>query len=382
MLRSIIIISIILRCSLSFAEGINILKPNNISDIESSIVCRGCHDRMYDEWMDSMHVNSTPSRDPIVGAFYKYFSENKFDTGKCDSCHSPLSALYPEELEKGSSEIFDEGINCVFCHSVYEKVSDRDKLHGTDYFLLNFLNGYTGPLKAERTKFHDAKYKPIFRSVEFCAGCHQEGEVDFSLNGKTNLLCQECHMPAKRNEKSANTAKNKRKVVYSHSFIGGHTKTLVGKTAKVSGEAELKDSKTLVNIYVVNSTTHAIPTGYPLREMYLKMTGLNETGEAVWSNFKTNPYGEDPQSYFALVLPKGEEVFAHYAKDVKTVKDLRLGPTGTRLLSYIIPSNEIKVLKVKLFYRLLPRTVIKKLKMEESMVPEISVLEETIQVKQ
>lgn len=382
MLRLIIIVSILLKSSFLFAEGINVIKPNNFSDIDSSIICQGCHDRIYDEWSNSMHANSIPSRDPIVGAFYKYLSENKVDTRKCDKCHSPVLSLYPDEEKNEAAGIFEEGITCVFCHSVYEKASDRNQVYGTNYFQLNFVNGFTGPTNIRhQTKYHETRYAPIFRTVEFCVGCHQEGEGDFSLKGKTNLLCQTCHMPSQQNEKSATTSQE-REVVYRHSFMGGHSEPFLGKTAKVSGEAERRDRKTTVNIYVANSTTHTIPTGYPLREMYLKVTGFNEKNEVVWSNFKKDPYGEDPQSYLGLVLPKGEEALAHYVKDVKPVKDLRLGPRGTRLLSYEIASDKINVIKVKLIYRLLSRTVTQKLKIEESLVPEISVLEETMLVKQ
>lgn len=376
---AILAASLFLSIDVSLALESDIIKPQDITDLNLSVICQACHERIYDEWSQSMHSKSIPTKDPIVGGFYKYLEARKIDTGRCGKCHDPFHILYPNEPES-RRDIFAEGVNCVFCHSVRQRQGGPEQRHGIDAFKLDFVNGLAGPTEVTQTRFHDTACVPIFRTVEFCAGCHQEGESDYGAKAKTQLQCQYCHMPSKQQQKSASASKARDKV-FRHYFEGGHSGDLLGMTAMISGEATRKEGKSLLNISVENSASHSIPTGFPLRAIYLKVTALNKDKEAVWSNYKKDPFLEDPKGYFALILPKGEELPAHYAKDVKPLADQRLGGMAVRELSYESASPGITAFKVQLYYRLLPKNIIKDLKLDESLAPEVLMVEEIFPVK-
>lgn len=361
-----------------FAENTFIIKPPKSSDIDLSTACGTdkCHTRIYREWSNTMHAQSTPAKDSLLKVFYNYLSNKNYDTKKCDKCHAPLRAIYHDESDK-NTELFNEGVNCIFCHSINGKMSGQN--YGIDYFKLDFLKARTGPHKTDKNNVHDTEFIGMFRKVEICEGCHQEGEADYNIRGKKKLPCQQCHMPSKKKMRSAEMGEVRDKV-FRHLFEGGHSKLILSMTAIISGEARKQGGKTIIDITLENSAHHSLPIGFPLRAIYMKVIALNKKNEPVWSNYKKRPYKEDPGSYFALIFPEKEEVYAHahWAKKIKPIKDTRLKPRGARQFSYEVPSDKVDSFQVQLYYRLLTETVIKKMKIDESLAPEVLMFEETI----
>ncbi len=354
-----------------------ISKPPESSGLPSSASCgtEDCHTRIFKEWSKTMHSQSSPQKDPLVKAFYGYLAKENYDTGECDVCHVPMRSVYSKEKEKNSA-FFDEGVNCVFCHSIYGKTAEGGK--GLHYYHLDFLKPLTGPTKTGK-EAHDAEFIGMFKKVDICAGCHQNGEMEYATKGKTKSPCQQCHMPSKKKLKSADMGKVREKV-HRHLFEGGHSELLLSMAVIVSGEARRDGGKTIVVITLENPSLHPIPIGFPLRAIYMKVVGLDENEEPVWTNYQANPKKEAADAYFALFFPEEDEVYVHCVKDIKPVKDTRLQASSTREFSLEVPSEKIETLQVQLFYRLLPETILKKLNVDEAHAPEVLMLEETIYV--
>ncbi|MBI5185363.1 MAG: hypothetical protein HZA01_06510 [Nitrospinae bacterium] len=379
-MKKIFLFSHVLACVLSLtvsasAGESSIAKPEKGSALSTSKDCGECHKRIHQEWSGTMHASSTPEKDPLVKAFYGYLAAEKFDVKKCDKCHVPFRALYPDEDNKDLSQ---EGVNCVFCHSVHGK-ADSGK-QGIDYYKLDFLKSVTGPSQGDAKKAaHDAQFIGLFRHVDICSGCHQSGEADYYHAGESQAVCQQCHMPTKQKETVAEDGKVRDKV-YRHLFEGGHSEDLLSMAAIISGEAKKSGGKTSVKLSLENSALHPIPGGFPLRAIYVKLTGLDAKGKEVWSNYAKDPRKEDPKGYFALAFPEAEEVYAHYAKEIKPSGDTRIKATEAKELAYEIPSDKVESVRVRLFYRPLPETVLKKLRIDPGLAPETLMMEETIAV--
>lgn len=375
----IFIFALVLFLNAAHAGEPNIINPVNSSGIDPSSHCGSCHERNYEEWSNTMHAKSSSTGDPLVAAFYEYLSAKKLDTDECDKCHAPLRSIFNK---KGATpEIVREGVNCVLCHSIYGRVPGNNQGHGVDYFMVDFTKAKTGPTGGEKGQnVHPAEFISLFKSVYLCGGCHQEGEADYIIEGESRLLCQNCHMPSKQTQPAVKGGKMREKV-YRHLFEGGHSETLLGMSAIVNGKAVRSGGKTIIDLNIENSAFHTIPTGFPLRSIYMKIEGLDKNGAVVWTNYKKDPYSEDAKCYFALVFPGNSGLYAHYAGKMKPVKDQRLKPREVRNFAYEATSDKIVSFKVQLFYRLLPKSVMEELKINAKDVPETLMLEEVIPVE-
>ncbi len=359
------------------AEKSAVVKPQKSIALGTPETCGACHTRILQEWSGAMHAKADPEKDPIVGAYYKYFSEKKIDTGKCDKCHAPIRALYPVET-KGNMELKKAGVNCIFCHSIYGK--NPGEKHGIDFYKLDLLKSPAGASKnKEKEEAHNAEFVGIFKHVDICAGCHQGGETDYYAKGKPKTLCQQCHMPTKKNMKLADDGPVREKV-YRHLFEGGHSETLLNLAASVEGGARKENDKTILNLSVENFAVHDIPAGFPLRAIYLKVVGLDKNQKPVWSNYEKDPKTEDPSGYFALHFQEEDEPYVHYVKDVKPIKDTRLKASAIEELTYEVPSDKVETFQVRLYYRLLPKSVIQKLEIEGEFPRETLMFEATVYV--
>ncbi len=357
------------------AEKSDLVKPEKSLDLDTPVDCGECHKRIYEEWVGTMHAHSTPAKNPMVKAYYDFLLKENYDTSKCDKCHVPFRALYPEEKDK-NAKLFMDGVSCLFCHSVHGKNSGDNQ--GIDYYKLDFFKPITGPTKTDKSA-HDSKFLGLYKHVDICSGCHQSGEAEYYAEGKSKSLCQQCHMPSMRKVKSAKNGPVREKV-YQHLFEGGHSPILLSMAAIIEGKAQKKDGKTILHLKLENLSLHRIPIGFPLRAIYVKVTALDENDNPIWSNYKEHPKNEDPKSYFALSYPEEEAVYVHFVKNIKPIKDTRLEAASIKKLSYDVSSDKIAAFQVKLFYRLLPESVQKKLNMDEAVAQETLMSEETITI--
>jgi len=334
----------------AYAGDGNAVLPSKSSDIDSASQCGMCHKRIFEEWSGSMHAHATSEKDPIVGAFYSFLGKEGYDLKKCDKCHAPFKAMYSDDPANTPKHAVD-GVGCPFCHAIRGKVPDFDNKFGTDYFQLDFSTGLSGPRDYEKKGYHTIKGVEMFWHVDICAGCHKDGESVYYKAGNGHKPCQLCHMPYKKNVKIARMGKVREKG-FRHLFEGGHSEYLLGLAVGVSGLAEKADGKTVVNITLEGGARHKTPVGFPLRQMYMKVTALDDGGNTVWSNYKSDPLKEDPQSFLARQFSEKDELYAHHVKDVKPVKDQSLSPAVSKEFTYRVSSDKVASFQVHIYYRL------------------------------
>lgn len=129
--------------------------------------CADCHKAIYDSWKKSRHSISWTSKTYIEA------SENHTKE-KCLACHIPESV----QGEKPSSRLDrrDEGIYCVSCH-----------------FINNKMNGPYDLVSPP----HPTYRNPDYVRSNFCGSCHQKTFKEWQA-AKVEDTCQNCHMPRKK----------------------------------------------------------------------------------------------------------------------------------------------------------------------------------------
>lgn len=153
--------------------------------------CKNCHQAEYEDWSRSKH------REAFTNAhFQEGFQLEKSD--RCVYCHAPLQVQLDEYHGKSKTQLLDEGVNCAACHI-------RDG---------KFWSG-----KEASDLWHTTEKHDLFKSAQFCAGCHQFN-LDHTVNGQADITelsaqntyreweiykerggtqtCQNCHMPGGR----------------------------------------------------------------------------------------------------------------------------------------------------------------------------------------
>lgn len=351
----------------------------DIDTLGDAVTCgsKGCHTRIRKEWASTMHASSTADKDPLIKAFYNYLDERDVDTDKCNSCHSPLKAIYKDTKEH---PIFNEGVTCVFCHSVYGLNNVTPGI-GHQYYKFDLSKSAASPYRPSSEAAHDTDFIGLFRSVDICAGCHREGETDFIVTNKRKMICQSCHMPSKKNSRSADDSEPKEKV-YRHLFEGGHSQELLSLAVTLHNEStEVVDGKTILNLTLESGAYHAIPTGFPFRSIYVSVVAKNDRDEIIWQNYKESPYSEDPGSFFGRVYKADEEIYAHHVKPLKPIWIQQLPPKEAFPLSYEVSSADVAYFEVKVFYRLLSDRIIKTLNLPSDSAPETLMVEGTVYVE-
>ncbi|TGM85525.1 multiheme c-type cytochrome [Leptospira licerasiae] len=173
--------------------------------------CGSCHLQQFGSWKSTLHSRATGPgflwQLPRIG---KHGSEN------CMNCHSPnpevksllMSRLGWGEVSgsdwKSGSE--ENGVQCASCHLRKGKVYGpfpKDGGNGRIFQNLNIPHQGFIPKKE-------------FEESEFCKNCHQSPETSKQVNGKflmdtygqwrrsefarSNVQCQNCHMPDRKHE--------------------------------------------------------------------------------------------------------------------------------------------------------------------------------------
>ncbi len=155
-----------------------------------SASCGACHPQPYTAWQRSLHAQAfSPGLAAQLAAFTR---EEQKD---CLRCHAPREEQQSEWLARKLSAKID-GVDCAACH-----VRGGVRL---------------GPKTVDSTPHGRVEANTLFTRSEFCAGCHQFGPDDLTLQGKPlentyeewkasryareNVSCQRCHMPDARHE--------------------------------------------------------------------------------------------------------------------------------------------------------------------------------------
>ena len=266
--------------------------------------CGSCHVERLKDWSGSLHSKSVgPGLDGQFEARWK----PGFATS-CYQCHAP--AMEQSEVVR----TFDGGQ--FVDNPSYDK---KLRSHGVTCAACHLRNGTVhGPRKPsvadhESAGIHKTKELPLFKSSEFCKGCHQLDrgpslngnmfvntytEWKESSYGKKNITCQSCHMPDGR-----------------HLFRGIHDPEMTR-----SG-LEFKVSGTTLTIKSVN-IGHMFPT-YVTPVVIVQAHQVDEAGKLIKESEKREFIGR------AVTLNLQTENF-----------DTRIKPGETFTFNYDIPKKE------------------------------------------
>jgi len=258
-----------------------LLANDKVHDFAKNIKCKECHSQIYNEYKNSMHLNSIPQKDPIHGAVWKRHPHNKKqERYSCGKCHTPAANNLDKMKTKGQKALPDEtnithleGIACAYCHRI-EKI-EKDKKSNTNIISPKEKN-YFGTLKNHlKSPFHkiSTNSNQLMKNGNVCIGCHSHKANKFGLNVcSTNISnemdgtnCVSCHMPKVEGSVSD---MSKEKTHAFHGFAGSHFHSkLLQKYLKISILKEINDF--IVNID--NQSSHSLLL-HPLRVAVLKVS--------------------------------------------------------------------------------------------------------------
>lgn len=374
----------------------------------SSEVCETCHQEIYKQWRGSMHAQSTALSDPIHGAFYRqevgdptvegvlHQKSGKFPL--CLQCHAP-NAARDQTTKLDALPAYSEGVNCVACHTLahYKGIEDAQgkiRYGLASYELADSIQAPVGfPHKLEQLIAADDPFggaasasatdqkpnphlgepvdmngkripalametNPIqLKTSDACMGCHDQRDNpngvplcqtgnEFVKSG-SQVACQSCHMPVAGG-------------LADHSMGGGHSEAMLGRSIVFDLQSESAGDAIKAKVWIRNLQPHAMPTGAPFRNLYLKLTAYSANGEVLWENAPGHPAKTDPQAYFVYGLADDAGNPAPPPTATKPGKDTRLQPHETRELLYEIPADGVVLVRGELYYNLLWPSLVKK----------------------
>jgi len=332
--------------------------------IESAEYCGECHVQNFVDWKHSRHANSTRTNNPFFAKMYQKANQETEGQAadRCLKCHEPVRFMGVPEITAES--LVHEGLTCDICHAAKRTGRGKDA-----WFELQPGNVKFGPYKDGISSEHECEYHPDILTADHCLVCHgtetnahgiafcsTENEYKNSSYAKSDVTCQDCHMPVSVG-KVAELGKIRQ--IASHEFLGGYDESFLKDCASVQLNAHNTDNGINLIIEITNETVgHALPTGSPLRVVYLEITAFDAEENIVWKNFKTDPIVEDPQTVFMRLLEDDQAnapVPPWRATHVRF--DQRLQPDETRLLEYEFPGIAISRFEAVLKYRLLPPAI-------------------------
>ncbi len=337
--------------------------------------CKTCHKVIYNEWIESMHANSSFTKDKLHNAM-KIAFEHSVPEGEtagyfCAHCHTPMidnmmEVIGGKVIADANDPKIQEGIGCHFCHSI-ESVHDGMP---SKYYQLSADGSVQGPGRSTmKTPIHDMKVNPLFETAEICSGCHgylknDKGVSICSLkeeewDGVTN--CQDCHMQDVDGKPSS---MSKRTTHKSHKMAGGHSPDMLNNAGSVMISSSRSDDAINIVVSVTNQTAHKLPSTMPLRMAVLKVTAKDKTGDIVWENFTQNPMAEDKEAVFIKVFGAGDKMGVPTWEADKIVMDTRIPAWSTITRNYEIPIDGVHSVDAALLYFVIPPDAIKMFHLE------------------
>jgi len=362
--------------------------------------CQQCHEEIYQQWVGSMHAQSTALKDPIHGMFYQQMMGSPTEEGVrgpqipvkmdkypvCLFCHAPGAAA-DQKTKLDATPAYAQGVSCVSCHSLseYHGVDDPKtgkhrygiQAYRQDRTSLYGSKGvtYTTARVPEKSSWPTPVNHPIplqgnkaalFGSNDICMGCHDKrANSNGTLvcltgmeyqQGKSFVNCQSCHMPIVTVPKltKGKPVPGAYVSVADHTMGGGHDSRMVARGITLDMTEQRTAAAIDVKIDLHNRLPHSFPTAAPFRSVFLKLSAHDVAGKVIWQNYQTHPIKDDPQAAFWYQLgdPKtGVVQSSHEA--VGVLADSRLTPNETRTLTYKIPANPaIAILRAEVWYDL------------------------------
>ncbi|MFZ0391975.1 MAG: multiheme c-type cytochrome [Calditrichia bacterium] len=316
--------------------------------------CGKCHRDIYREWQSSRHANASPQKDPLYAGMYDWAVQAAGDKMKnhCISCHAPFSAVF--QNQEWNQPFNQEGITCQFCHGA-AKIAG---FHNAADIQFEPDTVYSYQPAAENPA-HTTAHRDYYGTSSICLPCHAvmknpkgvmvcaTGEEWQAYAERTGAACQDCHMPKENGR-------------MSHLFGGTHNGALL------DGAVDLKVDYTAetgeLRISLTNSQAgHALPTGTPMRMVYLKVRASDKSGNLLWENWKENPIREDHSALFMKILGDSAEMTPRPPWEATGFLFKRLlMPDETVDVHYKIPEKDITQIETALYYRFAPAAMIKR----------------------
>ena len=158
-----------------------------------------------------------------------------------------------------------------------------------------------------------------------------------------------------------------RDTIHSHVFYGGHTAEMLNNCAEIQIGSRRFENGFQLDIGVsIRRIGHALPTGSPMRMVYLLVEVMNEQGLILWRNMENSPF-EDERALFMRLLEddRGNAPVPPW-EAVSEKFDRRLMPDETRTLEYVIEDTTAYSVQASLYYRLAPVSLLDKLGIQDS----------------
>jgi len=334
-------------------DGVHKFAPSND--------CKTCHTKIYDEYYDSMHANSTPQKDPIHASVWNKHPQNKKQQRYgCGKCHTPTADNLDKMKTKGQkamplkeNKTHQAGISCAYCHRI--KSIEHHKKSNTN-IISKTPKKYFGTLKATM----DSPYHGIvsdgnehMQNGNVCIGCHSHKMNKHGLNVcSTNIHnemdganCVSCHMPKVKG--SVSKFKQTKNHAF-HGFAGTHFHSdMLRKYINISLLREIKS----FTINVDNETSHAMLL-HPLRVAVLKVQIKRNSKIIKMKN-----------EIFVRVIGKNKKPAMPWAAK-KTLKDTMIKANEKRSIRYDFSLKKGDKVNVTLGWFLVNPKAIKKLKLQ------------------
>ncbi|MBN2364883.1 MAG: hypothetical protein JXL67_01870 [Calditrichaeota bacterium] len=324
-------------------------------EFKPASACGECHQEIHLEWITSLHSMSTVQKDPLFRGMYNLAVE---DTDgklkeKCIVCHSPMATVF-QNIDTGT-RFNKDGVTCQFCHSV-DSISG---FRSAKDFVIDLKTVYSDSPDAE-TAPHPVAHRDFYTTSDFCLPCHAEMEntrgLDVCSTGeewKTYFethqeTCQDCHMPEIGG-------------VPSHMFPGSHRSGILENA--VNMELAFDTTTSELKITLTNAGAgHAIPTGTPLRMVFLKVAVIDSAGKTLWQNWSENPIMEDKEGLFMKILgdSAGNGPVPPW-KATQILFEKRLMPDEPVTVEYPVDHPNAYGVDVKLMFRYAPPPILKRL---------------------
>lgn len=358
---------------------------------------------------------------PYYGPGYKLdFPET---AGNCSACHAPAAAInaaYETDPTRVSG-VGAEGVACDFCHKVWSVNLDpstglpQSNMPGVLSFEFRRPpeghQFFAGPL--DDVAPGEDTYVPLQTQSQFCAPCHFGSfwntqiynsfgewlESPYS-NSETGKTCQDCHMPAGKNDHFARLDKGASirdsQTIFSHLMPGASDVELLQNAVTMTVDAKIENERLVVEVDITNDKTgHHVPTDSPLRQMILLVDATDENGQALsLLEGETIPawggVGDPSLGYYAGLPGKGYakilmemwteiEPTGSYWNPTQIVSDNRIAAFESDVSTYVFaaPDNGEARLKITLLFR----RAFKELMDQKGWdVPDITMEEETLHV--
>lgn len=299
-----------------------------------------------------------------------------------------------------------DGISCTLCHQVdpanlgmAQSYSGNYKIDTTRIIYGPYQNPFTTPM----IQFVNMQslYSPHVNNSELCATCHtlftpyfdynnqQAGifpeqtpylEWKNSLYRETGVECQTCHMPAISDSLDISSIPAWHTATHApffkHEFVGANkmmlrmlqnnidslgvtagtahfdstmarTTTMLSRTAQIEISAQPINDSLDIKVVTTNLTGHKLPSGIPIRRMWLHLKVTNSSGQTVFESGEWGSDGEitgiDPvyeqhhelirddartQIYEGVLVDVNGNVTNTLLRAASYIKDNRLPPKG------------------------------------------------------